>query len=104
MLRLHRKEIALLFALLAGGGRLCAQMNNPGYDNKVLHFGITLGFNASGFKVYRYESDTVYVVEPSRGPGFNLGIISDLKIGKHLNMRFIPNLSFAEKRLNYTLF
>lgn len=92
------------------------QPNNPDYDNRAVmrvlgmptHFGITLGTNFSRFKIVRganfFTNDTVYGVESTHGPGANLGLISDFKIGEHFNFRFTPGISFAEKRLNYNLF
>jgi hypothetical protein len=82
------------------------------YENrfslKPYHFGITLGFNQSNFIVRQSQdflyNDSVYVIESTKGPGFNLGIISNLRITDHFDLRFIPSLSFSEKNLNYTLF
>ncbi|MFN0274195.1 MAG: outer membrane beta-barrel protein [Chitinophagales bacterium] len=89
-----------------------AQFTVREYENrfslKPYHFGITLGYNNSNFIVTQSSdflyNDSVYVVESSKGPGFNLGIISNLRISDHFDLRFIPSLSFSEKDLNYTLF
>ncbi|MBC8172747.1 MAG: outer membrane beta-barrel protein [Chitinophagales bacterium] len=89
-----------------------AQFTVREYENrfslKPYHFGITLGYNTTGFKITRTEdflyNDSVYVVESVKGPGFNLGIISNLRLSDHFDLRFVPSLSFAEKDLNYTLF
>jgi hypothetical protein len=35
------------------------------------------------------------------GAGFNVGIVSNLKMGNYFDFRFLPTLSFAEKRLKY---
>jgi hypothetical protein len=42
------------------------------------------------------------VIEPERQPGFNLGIVSDLRLGEYFNLRFIPDLAFASRALDYT--
>ncbi len=102
-------SVSLVIILLGAVQNLFAQsdkVNNPNYDVKQwVHFGITLGGNASEFKIKRSNSfinnDTILSVEPSRGPGFNLGIISDLHLGEYFDFRFIPTLSFAEKELIY---
>ncbi|MEZ4885159.1 MAG: outer membrane beta-barrel protein [Chitinophagales bacterium] len=82
-----------------------AQLNMPGHENKNLHFGIAVGLNWSNFKVTHSEDfinhDTILVVESPRSPGFNVGIISDLHIGKRADLRFIPTLIFMEKDLIY---
>jgi hypothetical protein len=89
-----------------------AQFTVREYENrfslKPYHFGITLGYNQTSFTVRQSDdflyNDSILVVESSKGPGFNLGIISNLRISDHFDLRFIPSLSFAEKQLNYTLF
>lgn len=87
-----------------------AQMNNepenlPKYDKQVLHFGFALGINSSRFVVNRVGDlkirDTVYSVESDPVSGFNLGILSNLRIGEYFDLRFIPTLSFCQRNLNY---
>lgn len=87
---------------------LNAQRGNTNYMDfkaKPYFFGITLGFNSSDYKVFRSKTfitnDTIRVIEPKRGPGFNLGIITNLKLGEYFDIRFLPTLSFAERNLNY---
>ena len=36
------------------------------------------------------------------GPGFNLGIVTNLKIGQYFDFRFLPTLSFAERQIRFT--
>ena len=87
-----------------------AQFNVREYENrfsiKPYHFGISVAFNSSDFKITLSDQfilhDSILVVESTPGPGFNLGIISNLRIGKYFDLRFIPTLSFAEKNLDYT--
>lgn len=80
-------------------------LNLPTYDYKQLHFGFSLGLNISDFRITRKYpvSDTIYVVETQREPGFNLGIVSNLRLGNNLDLRFIPALSFASRTLEYTV-
>lgn len=82
-----------------------AQLNMPKHESKSVHFGIAVGLNWSNFKITRSEDfilhDTIKVVESPRSPGFNVGIISDLHLGKHADLRFIPTLVFMEKDLIY---
>ena len=79
---------------------------------KQLHFGITMGINRSAFKLYKHASfsdlnknpiDSINSIETASGMGFNLGIISDLRLTEHLNLRFIPALSFAERGIYYEM-
>lgn len=77
------------------------------YDKQRLHFGFLLGVNSSNFKVTRapdfYKLDSVLVLEPFKQSGFNLGIISDLKLGSNFNLRFIPDLAFSQRDIHYTI-
>lgn len=79
----------------------------PKYDRQLLHFGFLLGMNYSSFSV-RYEKDlarfdSVYTIQQQPQPGFDLGIISDLRLGSYFNLRFTPTLQFVERKLNFSL-
>lgn len=77
------------------------------FDRKLVHFGFMLGVNTSDFSV-QYKPNmlndyNVYSISNKSQPGFQLGIISSLKLGSPLlRLRFIPSLSFQERVLNYT--
>lgn len=83
-------------------------INLPKYDRKMFHFGFSLGMNYSDLAVNLRKNnrniDTIYVVEPKGAVGFNLGIVSDMRLGEHFNMRFIPGISFVGRNMEYTLF
>lgn len=73
----------------------------PEHDSKPYYFGITFGFNYSAFQISQTESfalhDTFKIVQPGYGPGFNLGIMGNLRLNKLIDIRFIPALVFSEK-------
>ncbi|MEM1358096.1 MAG: hypothetical protein AAGF89_07855, partial [Bacteroidota bacterium] len=73
------------------------------FQAKQVYFGLTLGFNSSRYTPFRSEeflfSDTIVAVKSLNGPGFNLNMIANLKIGKYFDFRFLPGFSFAERRL-----
>ncbi|MEZ4961338.1 MAG: porin family protein [Saprospiraceae bacterium] len=75
------------------------------FNQKPYYFGITLAYNTSNFKVYQSKkfvlNDSIKLVESVTGPGFNLGIVTNLKIGEYFDIRFLPTLSFAERNINY---
>lgn len=79
--------------------------NFQDFQAKPFYFGLTLGFNSSRYTPFRSEeflfSDTIVSVKSLSGPGFNLNMIANLKIGKYFDFRFLPGFSFAERRLNY---
>lgn len=84
------------------------QLNLPKYDRKMFHFGFALGMNYTDIAVKLKDNiqalDSVYVVEPKGAVGFNLNIISDMRLGEHFNMRFLPGISFVGRSMEYTLY
>ncbi len=75
------------------------------FQQKPYYFGITLAYNSSDYKVARsrqfIQNDTISLVQSVTGPGFNLGIVTNLKLGRYFDLRFLPTLSFAERRIQY---
>jgi hypothetical protein len=84
------------------------QLNLTKYDRQMFHFGFSLAVNHSDLAVKNVANiqslDSVFVVEPKGMLGFNLGIITDMRLGEHFNLRFIPGISFAGRTMEYTLF
>lgn len=84
------------------------QLNLPKYDRRLLHFGFTLGMNYTDIAVKNVDDiqnlDSVYIVEPKGAAGFNLGIVTDLRLGEHFNVRLIPGISFVGRAMEYTLY
>jgi hypothetical protein len=100
--------VGLLFYVFINKGFAQKAKDNYNYldfNQKPYYFGITLGYNQSQFKINRSESfilnDSFRVVSPKTGPGFNLGVVSNLKIGEFFDIRFLPTLSFAERTISY---
>ena len=79
--------------------------NLPGYDNKVLHFGFTLGLNTMDFNIQKsgdfYWLNNIYAIENLRQFGFNISIVSSLRLREYLDLRFLPGLSFGQRNLEY---
>lgn len=77
------------------------------FQQKPYYFGITLAYNRGFYKVFQSQeliaSDSISRVESIKGPGFNLGIVTNLKIGDYFDIRFLPTLSFAERNINYAV-
>ena len=103
----------------------------PNYENEPYHFGFLLAFNEMMYTVktidnyQNRENDGnswpvahwptnqftqnetrciyVYNLETQQTPGFTVGIIGSKRLGRYFDLRFIPSLSFSERRLDYTL-
>ena len=102
--------LALLPFLLLFNGAFAQEdgiENLPRFDMKRVHFGFTLGFNQMDFYMKRpaeiTPQDCVLTVTPQSQYGFQIGIISDLKLGENLNLRFIPSLSFGDRNMLYEI-
>lgn len=98
--------IVLVFSLSAGAQRQRA-LNLPRYDLKRYHFGFLIAYNQFDFTIKPYSNlntfDSLMVVESQPQSGFNLGIISNLRLAKHFDLRFTPTLSFGDRIINYTI-
>jgi hypothetical protein len=99
--------IFLLFVSFPAFAQKKKVQNLPKYDEKLIHFGFTLGINSTDFILSPNPNlksfDSIMVVEAKRQPGFNLGIVSNLRMGEYFDLRFLPALSFAERRILYTM-
>lgn len=79
--------------------------NLTNYYHEALHFGFTLGVNRTNFIIHpasHFERfDTLKWVRSEPKTGFNLGIVSEVRLHEYITLRFVPNLSFAERNLQY---
>jgi len=80
-------------------------MINPYVDNKTVHFGFSLGLNMMSYGVTDSQdtiNGEVYHARVSNLlPGFSVGFITDLRLSRHLNLRFCPALHFGQKTIKY---
>lgn len=100
-------------------------LNLSTYDNKKFHWGFSLGLNSVDYRMHfyptmgdnpnfaydpRWASDLNQVVSTDRvradltsvKSGFTVAIITDFRLGRYFNLRFLPGLSFGERQLVYT--
>ncbi len=108
-----KKTAIIILILLSGFVSVFAQkwnkvQNRRFLDQKKIHFGFTVGINTSDF--YIRNSDTffdtavikeVYSIENGQNPGFHLGPISNVRLGKYFDIRLLINLSFTQRNLEY---
>lgn len=74
--------------------------NLPTFDERKLHYGFYLGLNQNDFKLNLRNStiqNADITVEAS--PGFNVGLITDFRLHKNLNLRFEPGLMTNSKKI-----
>lgn len=104
----HLKYLTLILLATATFSSAYAQFGVPNllkYDKKVFHFGFLIGYNQSDFIIYSHaqlnDQDTLNVINTRGYSGFNLGIVTDLRMGKYFDLRFIPTLSFIDRSVIY---
>lgn len=77
------------------------------YDNKPFHFGFMIGYNQYDFSIASKsdlaEYDSLMTVNTTGLSGFNLGIVTNVRLGKYFDLRLIPSLSFGDRIVNYTI-
>ena len=82
-------------------------LNLPNFDfHRQFHFGFIIGVNQSDF-VLDIKPDPTFAnkvveIKNERLPGFNLGIVSNYRFTKNIHFRFVPTLSFQDRKLTYT--
>jgi len=73
------------------------------FDEKLIHFGFTLGVNTLDFEVRNEHSSNIRSDVAEMIPGFTVGIVSSLRLTRDLDLRFLPGLSFGERQLMYNI-
>lgn len=94
-----------LFSALASAQQRIVTENLANFDLRRFHFGFLLSYNTSDLFVKLKPSsrftDSLLVLDHSKQPGFNLGIVASLNVNRNLSVRFLPTLSFQERVLQY---
>lgn len=105
MKKIYKVAIILLLSQNLFAQRYNVPLNLPNYDNKPIHFGFLIGLNTLDFKLTPVSNieDELFVIQSQSQKGFNLGVVSNMRLGNNLDFRFIPTLSLAERRIFYTL-
>ncbi len=99
-----RKPILTIFLLLFTL-TVFAQKEFPrnltSFDFKRIHFGFTVGLNVMDMGFTRnYEAeDFLYADLTHLQPGFQVSIVSDLRLSQNWNLRFLPGISFGSREI-----
>ncbi len=106
----RNKALILLLAVFLcqhAVGQVNIYTDDQRYDRRLFHFGISLSVNSSNYKItldsnYLYQNE-ILQVHTHNNPGFALGILSDIHLSKSFELRFIPDLAFADRTIQYSL-
>jgi len=100
------KRILILLILLIpvmATAQKAKPKNDSNYDERLLHFGFSMGLNTMDFNAKMNPSDTnnwtAEVV--SLKPGINIQIVMDYRPTTYLDVRFLPGVSFGQRNLNF---
>lgn len=99
--------VAVLSIASMGNAQNRKILNLPNYDRQTIHFGFLLGVNSLDFVTNPVKDirilDSLNIIQNVSGAGFSLGIIANLHMGDNFDLRFLPTLSFGERKLTYTI-
>jgi len=99
------RSLPVIILLLSSSLLLYAQVekprNDPGYDYKLLHFGFTVGLNTMDLGIRKNLDDGLFADVTRIEPGFQVTIVSDLRLTDNLNLRFLPGISFGQRNIAY---
>ena len=100
--------IFILFAITMHAQRGYNRGSNPNFNKfqqKPFYYGIALGYNSAFFNVSRSRSfignPDYDVVESINGPGFGVGVIGNLKIGRFFDLRTVVNFAIMSRTMTY---
>jgi len=121
-----RRFFYILILLMVGLNSLAQRQmvkNLTTFDDKRLHFGFTLALNSLDFNInhyptmdknpnfdpqpgtedFQYKYSSIRADVASLTPGFTVGMVSNLRLGEYLDLRFLPGMSFSERKLVYNI-
>lgn len=111
MLHLHRIQIVLVLLFLClSQVLLYSQVNSHSYNylsfrKKSHYFGLTIGYNSSGFKIEhsrRFINNGNYKWnEGLSNSGLTLSMITNFKIGDYFDFRVLPSIALSYRSLAY---
>jgi hypothetical protein len=86
-------------------GQKLKPKNASWYDDKYLHFGFTLGFNAMDFRItpsqQYFSVDSLFPDVSKLNPGINIQIVTNARLSDHFDVRFLPGVSFGQRVIRY---
>ena len=94
----------MFFVLGCAFGQKPKVMNDPIHDDKIIHFGFSLGLNAMNYRIEHTETAAqsgVYVGVKQLSPGINIHAIANLRLAENFDLRALPGISFGERAIYF---
>lgn len=102
----NMKKLLLILTILLFSQSISAQLfskekikNNENFDKDRWSWGFFLGLNAYDYQ-FNYEQDLEDILVETT-TGFNVGLISNLRINDYFDLRFEPGLYITQRNLLY---
>ncbi len=93
--------LILIFISASGFSQVDRPRNLPAFDHKPLHWGFTVGLNSMDFATSRTAANNftyadVIGFQPS---GFQVNIVSDLRLSDYWNLRVLPGINLGSRHM-----
>lgn len=107
---LHSIQILIfcLIALFPGHARSQVNKGNHNFwefQDKAYYFGLTFGYNNSNFQVQQSKdfilNDSFNITQGLSGPGLNVSMVTNMKLGEFFDFRFLPGFSFVGRKIYF---
>ena len=114
---MFRRRIIIITALACAILTATAQerkiQNKPYIDLRPMHFGILVGMNLQDIEFENIGPQTITLDDGTTqestilcdadkwNAGFSVGVLADLRLSQHLNLRFAPSMHFGAKHLMF---
>lgn len=101
--------LCILFPILVSAQNYRNSQNRHEYYKHPLHFGFFLGVNSCNFLITPVNDftrvvggDSLKTILSTPQWGFNLGIVAEYAIHEYVTIRFIPDIAFGQRNLEYS--
>ena len=94
----------LLFCVIGTTAQTRKVQNRPYIDQRLWHYGFLIGLHVQDYKIVNNgyiteDGETWFADVPEYSPGFSVGVLGELYLTKYMSLRFIPTLSFGDKKV-----
>lgn len=101
---MKKSHLLLCLLLLCSALPLLAQKqrikNIPYSDQRRFHYGFCLGLNMSDM-ILQHEGTDIWAEDPDANASFCVGLLGDVALTEHLNVRCTPMLFFQQRQLQF---
>ena len=114
---MKKSRIAVIICLICAACTASAQTRTMQYrpyaDLRPMHFGILVGMNLQDIELKNVGPQTIILEDGTQttqtivcdddrwNAGFSVGVLADIRLSQHLNLRFSPTMHFGAKHLTF---